>query len=317
MVSRWWGVALLSLSVGLNLGLAVAVLQQRLAPTAPTVVVVPSPTAPPAVATSPAPELAIAGATPPATAPPVERPAPAVPAQPRSRAATSEVAAEPPEPDFDYGLDTPAPPRPFPGGRDVAQELGVGPRGDGPSRERLEEVAERLGVPVGDRPRFIALQRRFIAETRERRLELDVVRRGLRAELTAPAPDRERLRVLVETSARVQAKLERAFVEHVLAARELLDGEPERRYLEFLSRLGPRAGAPGPRGGAAGPRMGEPRRQRRWGGADGPGRGRRSLEAPRWMPPPAAPSPTPAGPGESPRREGEPPLLQAWASEPS
>jgi hypothetical protein len=208
------------------------------------------------------------------------------------------------------GLEGPPPGNP-PLGGPPREDL----RGGGPSQERLEEVAARLGVPVEDRPQFIALQRRFIAGTRERKLELEAVRRDLRAELIAASPDRGRLRELVESSARLQAALERAFVEHVLAARELLDGEPERRYLEFLSRLGPRVGAPGPRGGAAGPRMGEPRRQRRWGGGAVPGRGRRALEAPRWMPAPAPPSPTP--PGEGPRRETEPPLLQAQAAGPS
>src|SRR5581483_2260736 len=71
----------------------------------------------------------------------------------------------------------------------------------GPSPVRLEELAARLGVPPEDRPRFIALQRHFIAETKERRLQLDMVRRQMKRELMAANPDPDRLQVLVQTSA--------------------------------------------------------------------------------------------------------------------
>jgi hypothetical protein len=169
---------------------------------------------------------------------------------------------------------------------------GDGGFGGGPSPARLEEIAGRLGVPVADRPRFIELQRRFLAETRTRRIQLETVRHGLRAELTAPQPNSERLHALVDASARLQGALERAFVEHVLQARELLDGEAEQRYVRFLARLGPRAmagmGPPPGQGRRPDPRW---QRERRWGGrGDGPGGGGRPEDE---QPPDEEPAPAP------------------------
>jgi len=303
-VSRWWAVALLSLSVGLNLGLVVAVVQQRFAPPAPApaVIVVPSPgTAPGAVAAvaSPAAESSemVSEVVPPSV--PVASPLRAAPAPTREPPPSRESSTRPPRPEqappggLDDLLADGGPPPHDPGelggsGGPGGPESG-GPRGGGPSPARLEEMAERLGVPAADRPRFIELQRRFVAETRQRRIQLDAVRRALRAELLAPNPDTQRLHAYVDDSARLQAALERTFVEHVLAARQLLDGEAERRYLQFLSRLGPGAGGPPGQG-----RMGDPRwqRQRPWDrrpGGDGlrrPGAGRGLLDAP-------APAPSP------------------------
>jgi hypothetical protein len=179
--------------------------------------------------------------------------------------------------------------------------------GRGPSPAKLEEIAERLGVPAEDRPRFIALQRDFLVEARQRRVELEGVRRLLQNELVAASPDPARLRELVETSARLQARLEGAFVEHVMAARELLSGEPERRYLQFLARLGPRA-IQGPPPGPPG-RQGQPRWQRPgagpWGGGAGrqPGRMRRRE---LWRDLPAGPRPTPTAPEPQRSPTGQP-----------
>ena len=312
MVSRWWAVALLSLSVGLNLGLVVAVVQQRFAPpaAAPTVVVVPSPAT---IA-----DAAAAAASPPSEPPemvseiappsvPVASPLRAAPA-PREPAPTRQPSAPAPRPEQappgeldDLLAD--AGPAPHdsgePGGPGDSGSPGApdpdGPRGGGPSPARLEEMAERLGVPAADRPRFIELQRHFVAETRQRRIQLDAVRRALRAELLAANPDTRRLHGYVDDSARLQAALERTFVEHVLAARQLLDGEAERRYLQFLSRLGPRAGGPGPAPGQG--RMGDPRWQRQrpldrrpgGGGMRRPGAGRGLLDVPGPAPSPVSP----------------------------
>ncbi|HEV8241779.1 MAG TPA: periplasmic heavy metal sensor [Thermoanaerobaculia bacterium] len=254
-MTRWWAVALLSLSVGINLGLVVAVVQQRFAPPAPapTVLVVPSPqaaAAAPAPAESPPEQLSEVAPPPVAVAPPLRAPVAPV-NRDREPAPPDQLAddfGDPPPPLFgdEAGVDEPGPGGRGPG-RPGSGGLGPNdPRGDGPSPARLEEMAERLGVPPADRPRFIALQRTFIAETRQRHVQLEATRRALRAELLAPNPDPQRLHAYVDDTARLQAALERAFVDHVLAARQLLDGEAERRYLQFLSRLGPRAGGPGP-----------------------------------------------------------------------
>lgn len=286
MVSRWWAVALLSLSVGLNLGLAVAVVQQRLAPAPqpapPTVIVMPSPaTAAPVesvAGSSPAPvnEVAppsVAVASPIGAAPPQQRQQPSQP--PREAPANEPLV--PLEEAFDLG-----PPgghdagEPGPGGGGLGGP-GAGPRGGGPSPARLDELARRLGVPERDRPRFVELQRSFLAETKTRRIQLETVRQGLRGELTAPQPNVERLHALVDASARLQGALERAFVEHVLQAREILEGEAEQRYLKFLARLGPRAvagiGPPPPGQGQGRPLDPRWQRDRPWGGGRGGGFG--------------------------------------------
>jgi hypothetical protein len=266
-VTRWWGVALLSLSIGLNAGLGVAVLQQRFL-SAPQ----PAATEPPRLPDAPAgwADSGVGGTTAggggaeegPAGQPLAPQPAPAAEPATRTaeppRAAPAPPRAEP-EPEIEPESDSPAggpelawmapgadgqarrPPQPppaRPGGRFPA----------GPPEARLEEMAERLGVPAADRPRFAALQREFFVATRDGRARLDGVRRELRAELTASRPDRARIDELLARSSELQAGLERALVEHVLAAREVLDGEAERRYLHFLSRLGA-AGGPGARPG--------------------------------------------------------------------
>ena len=251
-MTRWWGVALLALSVGLNAGLAVAVLQQRFLPVAqpatpePPVAAEPDAVARPTEAAGRAPDEAAASS-----------PASAVPE--RDRVAEPELAPEP-EPDLETepGLEpergvpelawmAPDEPTEEPSRRPLPPAARRDGRfAPGPPEARLEEMAARLGVPEADRPRFTALQRRFFAETRDRRIRLDGARRELRAELTAARPDRARIDELLARSSDLQLGLERSLVEHVLAAREVLDGEAERRYLRFLSRLGA-AGGPGAR----------------------------------------------------------------------
>jgi hypothetical protein len=150
----------------------------------------------------------------------------------------------------------------------------------GPPQERLEELADRLGVPAADRPRFFALHRRFFLVTQEKRLRLDSVRREVRAEMVAAEPDRARIDRLLVQSAELQVDLERALVEHVFEARELLDGEAELRYLHLLSRLGLGRGGRPPAGAAP------------WQGGRRPGGGPlrrfapRPRELPRDTPPP-------------------------------
>lgn len=337
-MTRWWGVALLSLSVGLNLGLAIAVVQQRFAP---------SPAATPGPEIHPDgpgihPDAPEAHSEPPPAPTPTATPVGPAPStlQPVGPEWATPVARgrEPAPPASPPGTER----RPVPGdenreparGGDLTWTEGPGEgvererpglegpppgglRGGGPSPAKLEEVAQRLGVPPEDRPRFIALQRAFLGEARLRRIELEGVRRLLQAELVSPRPDRQRLRELVESSARLQARLEDAFIEHVLAARELLDGEAERRYLQFLSRLGPRVMQGGPPGGPG--RQGDPRwqppgRKRPW--VPGGGQMRRRDRWPETLPEQQRPAPTsPEPPPSHPAREGS--VLQAFSDPPS
>jgi hypothetical protein len=240
---------LLALSVGFNAGLGVALLQQRSRLPEP----VAGPRDSPAVAQNVAAENAgvtarpesvedldpprqeeagedqprVASASPVANATAARRPVTAPSTRPSS-AGELGAAGEPP--------------RPAPGpGRSGA--LRAAPAG--PPQERLEEMALRLGVPEGDRAEFISLQRGFLGATRDTRMQLEGVRRQLKTELMAEQPDRGTVDELLARSTALQADLERALVDHVLAARELLDGEAERRYLHFLSRLHAGGGGPG------------------------------------------------------------------------
>jgi hypothetical protein len=261
VVTRWWGVALLALSVGLNAGLGVAVLQQRFLARPEAAGRPEPPPAGQAPVEGPAPEGAVGSGS---LAPAGEVAAGAgsvepVTAQPRVAAGGEAQGAVSPELAWaaPQQRDEPrAEPRVDPSRQTAAVQPPARPPAppfdppppDGPPEARLAEMAERLGVPPADRPRFAALQRRFFTETRDLRWRLGSVRRQLKDELTGPEPDRQRIGRLLAQSGELQAGLERSLVEHVLAAREVLDGEAERRYLHFLSRLG--VAGPGGPGGA-------------------------------------------------------------------
>ena len=70
------------------------------------------------------------------------------------------------------------------------------------------------------------------------RRRIDDARRELRRELTSPDPDRGRVEALLTGIGSEQDALDRALVENVFAARELLDGDAEREYLRFVERFG-------------------------------------------------------------------------------
>ncbi len=98
-------------------------------------------------------------------------------------------------------------------------------------------LADRLALDKPQRTRFLEIQRQLAGTVREQRRELGRLRRVLRDELIAPTPDRARVDRLVGEIAERQLALDRAFVDHVLESRELLDGEQLERYLRFLERF--------------------------------------------------------------------------------
>lgn len=104
---------------------------------------------------------------------------------------------------------------------------------------RVLRLADRLGLEGEQRRRFVRLHGRFFAETLRLRTEQAEIFRELRRELTAPEPDRGRIEELTRASARVHLALQEALAKNVIAARELLDPEQERLYLEILSRIRP------------------------------------------------------------------------------
>lgn len=102
---------------------------------------------------------------------------------------------------------------------------------------RLGRFADRLDLAGDERRRFIELHVDFLATLRAEAGELAQVRLELREEMTAADPDHARVEQLVDSSARHLAALELSFARTVLASRELLDGEAERRYLRTIAEL--------------------------------------------------------------------------------
>ncbi|MBZ0114539.1 MAG: periplasmic heavy metal sensor [Thermoanaerobaculia bacterium] len=105
------------------------------------------------------------------------------------------------------------------------------------SDRHLQRLAERLGIEGENRDRFVTLQRNFWRESRGHHQALDAARRALHEALSAPTPDPDEVERRLAASSRASVAMERALVEHVLAARDLLDGEAEERYLRFLDDL--------------------------------------------------------------------------------
>ncbi|MEO8275075.1 MAG: periplasmic heavy metal sensor [Thermoanaerobaculia bacterium] len=107
-------------------------------------------------------------------------------------------------------------------------------------------LAERLHLNGETRKSFLELQRALGERVRAGRKAIDEGRRTLRQELVQPAPDRARVDALLNEIGQQQSALERALVDNVLAARELLDEPAEGQYLHFIERFG--SGIGGARG---------------------------------------------------------------------
>ena len=137
--------------------------------------------------------------------------------------------------------------------------LSVPTRDERPQGRDGARLADRLKLEADVRESFMKLQRELAERVHEGRRKIDVSRHDLRRELTSPAPDRARVEELLAAIGREQDALDRALVENVFAARELLDGPAEREYLRFIERFGgvitgPRS--PGPLSDRMPPRFG-------------------------------------------------------------
>lgn len=256
-MKRWWLVIVLLLSLGINLGLLAAVMAHRLEPESP-----PSP-----------PDNR------PATV--AHPPAPAPPATPR----VEESPVPSPEPD---ASPTPASPQRTetprreetrrPSARPRVEEEpgpgpglgpGEGPEGPGPEGPpegdppRLTRLADELGIEGETRQRFLDIQWRLFERTSRLRIQQDEVHRELRRALVRGTPDRQRIQTLLNESARIHRALETALAENVLATREVLTPEQERRYLQFVARSRREGGGPPPMGGPLMRRRPPPWQERR------------------------------------------------------
>lgn len=116
-----------------------------------------------------------------------------------------------------------------------------------PPAEGPRRIGERLGLSGEELEKFTAIQQEFLSRMMETRREQGRVRSRLRYELTSPEPDREEIRSLIEEAAGLTARMDRILADHVLASRDLLDGDAETLYLRHIARLGPRRAVPGSR----------------------------------------------------------------------
>ena len=111
-------------------------------------------------------------------------------------------------------------------------------------RERFPDrpggrIADQLGLDREQGERFVAAHRRMMKRTLEARLDIGRVRTDLRHEVTAGAPDRERIDELLGELSAAEAALNRAVVEGILEARAELAPGQARAYLRLLEQLGP------------------------------------------------------------------------------
>lgn len=116
-------------------------------------------------------------------------------------------------------------------------------RPDGPPVERL---AMRMGLEGEARERFVALQREFFESFVSLKRQHAEIHSRLRQEVGKNTPDQEGIDGLLEESARLNAQMERAFIENVVAVREILDPQQEAIYFRVLEQM--RRGGGGPRG---------------------------------------------------------------------
>ena len=103
--------------------------------------------------------------------------------------------------------------------------------------EHLERLARRLGLDDSAIEPFLASQRSFLETTQSLRRQREIAKRGLHRELTQERPNREAIDQSLKELGQASNAMDRALAEHVLEARELLDGEAEKRYLSILEHL--------------------------------------------------------------------------------
>lgn len=128
---------------------------------------------------------------------------------------------------------------------------------ESPRPEQLRHLGRRLDLEGEELERFVSLHQEFLRSSRATRERWQGVKREVRHRLAAHDPEMEAIEPLLEEMAAAYLELERGLAAHILVAREMLDGEAERRYVHFVSRLGTE-----PPGARRGPGRGPPRRNR-------------------------------------------------------
>lgn len=104
-------------------------------------------------------------------------------------------------------------------------------------RQPFARVANFLELEGETRERFLEIQQRLFRQTREHQESLQQLRSELRREIVDKEPDRARVDELLASIAEIHGDLDRLMVESVLATRDLLTAEQQRRYLGVLERM--------------------------------------------------------------------------------
>ncbi len=132
----------------------------------------------------------------------------------------------------------------------------IGGIGGGDLIGRLPRFADILGLEGQERQKFLDIHITFFQDTTRLRLLMAEAHRNLQREMSGEKPDAARVDRLLREEADVYLRLEQAFAKCVLASRQLLGADEERRYLQVVGRL--RGAARGPRELAPPPGEGGP-----------------------------------------------------------
>lgn len=232
---RWALWIALLLSVGVNLGVLIALRRPPQGPPPPA----PAPQEVPTAAREPE-------AAPAPRAEPVEpaaEPAPARPPEPRRELGRGPVAERhlapiEPEPERER---LPPPEHEAPAGAERAP--------------RFDRVADELQLRADQRPAFFELQRRHFEQVRQTRAALEGVRARLAQEFLSGSADRGRVETLLAEAKGHQNELDNLLARMLLESQQILTPEQQRRFsflvLQRLRAEGP--GRMGPRGGGEAP----------------------------------------------------------------
>ena len=131
---------------------------------------------------------------------------------------------------------------------------------EGPMHD-ARNLARGVGLDNEGSAQFRELHRQFFETARKQRRNSMELRRELLSEVTADDPDRDEIEAILRRISESELEMERALVDTMLDARNILDDEQEQRYVRFLgSRLMRMDHGPGPSGGPR--RPGGPHRSR-------------------------------------------------------
>ncbi len=121
--------------------------------------------------------------------------------------------------------------------RPVEKERKVVFQAQGHTPAALLRLTKELGLEGQAKEAFLALQQDFLNRLLDGREEIQKLQRSLRRQITAKRPDREEIDRLLGELADAYVALESAFIDDLLASRDLLNPQQERIYLRFMERV--------------------------------------------------------------------------------